>query len=221
MPRDTITACRQRCARWACALWATGTVPPADRVRLGRCLRDIANGTDARDVLGVRYAGRPRKLDIPALDGTPHDGGAWLTFADGGRVRRVPAAQALDTAERGDTEQARWVLGLIACAIEQGMPLPTAWTAYLAGALHAVAAGEDARQALLLVRPRGNTASPLQDEGVRFMADTLRAFAPDFADHPTLEAKLIARFVETSAKGTAKTLTEKRIRQVLGKKPRN
>ena len=44
---------------------------------------------------------------------------------------------------------------------------------------------------------------------------------PDFADHPTLEAKLIARFVETSAKGTAKTLTEKRIRQVLGKKPRN
>lgn len=213
MPRDTITACRQRCARWACALWATGTVPPADRVRLGRCLRDIANGADARDVLGVRYAGRPRKLDIPALAGEPHAGGAWLTFADGGRVRHVPAAQALAVAARGDVTQARWLLGIAACVIEQGMPLPTAWTAYLAGALHAVAEGEDARRALLLVRPPGNKASPLRDEEIRRIQVTLRA-----QGYPAEVADGIAGEIAESF-GMVSRAGARRVRQIRRKAP--
>ncbi len=213
MPRDAITTARQRCARWALALWRDGVLPAPDRARCGRILRDIANGADARDVLGVRYAGRPRKLDIPALAGEPHAGGGWLTFADGGRAQRTPAAQALAVAARGDVTQGRWLLGMAACVIEQGAPLPEVWGAWLALALHAVASGADARRALLLVRPRGNKASPLRDEEIRRIQATLRAHG-----YPAEVADGIAGEIAESF-GMVSRVGARRVRQIRRKVP--
>lgn len=185
-------------------------MPIKERKRLAAALHDIANGIDARDALGVRVAGRPRRLVLcPFGRVAPAFGDDILRFKlPDGRVHVLPATEALAIAIKGDTTQARFVWRFASLLIANGEKLPLFWNVYLSYALYAIADGRDANRWLLLVRPRGNRADPLRNSMIRQLVADLEGNVKG--------AALIARDLGlTVRKGHASRLTPAQIRNIV------
>ena len=198
---------RTRCAQWAVHLWDEGCVPQAERKRLSVILWRIANGKDPRDALGVRTAGRPRKMSFDAIwSDSPSCGDDDLWFEMAGKPMRLAAAEAMTVAFKGDVEQAKWILGFMALCIEEGRVLPAAWSRFLAVAMQAIAEGHDSRRVLLLVGERGNRANPLRDRQITRLAEFM-------GDNSA--AEIAADVGLTQRKGRRHELSSERIRDIL------
>lgn len=199
-------------------MWRTGTMQPRERAALGKALRRIANGVPPGDALGVPVMGRPHKLDVPVMDSLSlHEGGGQLRFEEDGVIHCVSAAAALEVALTGNVLQARWILGIAACCIEQGKALPPAWCAFIGGALHAVACRQDARRAFLQVHRRGRPGNEWRDAPFVRLHRVLREFGFDTEAAGEMVFRAAQQFgvdVEGRLKGREVKVTRKRISQI-------
>lgn len=150
-------------------------MPVEERERLAHALGGIADGADARDALGVRTTGRPRRLTLePFGGGEPAFGDEVLYVrGQGNIIHEVQATGALDIALKGDTTQARLVWGFAGQLIAAGRKLPLFWNLFFSRALYAIANGRSANRELWLVRSRGNHSNPLRNSVLRHLVNDL------------------------------------------------